>query len=437
MSNHVFVLDTSRKPLTPCTPGMARSLLKAGKAAVLRRYPFTIILHKEVNDAPTQPCQLKIDPGSKTTGLAILKGEAVLWGAELQHRGQAIKASLLSRHQLRRGRRHRKTRYRRPPKHEWFRKGKQQPVAKHRREGWLPPSLRHRVETTLTWVHRLIRFCAIDSLAQELVHFDTQKLQNPEVSGVEYQQGELAGYEVREYLLEKWGRQCVYCSTSDTPLEVEHIQAKSKGGSNRVSNLTLACHPCNQAKGNRDLRDFLSGKPDLAARILKQAKAPLRDAAAVNATRWALFNALKDTGLPVTVGTGGRTKFNRKRFGIQKAHWLDAACVGKIDGIQLCTKQPLLISATGHGKRQMCGTDKFGFPNRHRTGQTVHFGFKTGNIIRAAVPKGKKAGVHKGRVLCRKTGSFDIQTGAGRVTGVNHKYCQNLHQKDGYAYSFC
>ena len=31
-------------------------------------------------------------------------------------------------------------------------------------------------------------------------------MENAEISGVEYQQGELQGYEVREYLLEKWGR---------------------------------------------------------------------------------------------------------------------------------------------------------------------------------------------------------------------------------------
>ena len=64
----------------------------------------------------------------------------------------------------------------------------------------------------------------------ELVRFDTQLIQDAEVSGVEYQQGEVQGYEVREYLLEKFGRQCCYCGATDTALEIEHITARSRGG---------------------------------------------------------------------------------------------------------------------------------------------------------------------------------------------------------------
>jgi hypothetical protein len=93
MSNFVFVLDTNRKPLTPCKPSMAQKLLAAGKAAVFRLYPFIIILKKEVTNT-SETLTLKLDPGSKTTGIALLKGDKVIFGAELTHRGQAIKASL-------------------------------------------------------------------------------------------------------------------------------------------------------------------------------------------------------------------------------------------------------------------------------------------------------------------------------------------------------
>jgi 5-methylcytosine-specific restriction endonuclease McrA len=398
MSNFVFVLDTQLKPLTPCSPGTARRLLKARKAAIYRRFPFTIVLKKTVEETP-QSCRVKIDPGSKVTGLAILKDLQVLWAAELTHRGQAIKDALLSRRQLRRTRRHRKTRYRKP-----------RFLNRKRKPGWLPPSLQHRVDTTLTWVNRLRKVCPLASISQELVRFDTQKLQNPEVSGVEYQQGELFGYEVREYLLEKWGRKCAYCGVGNTPLEVEHIHPQSKGGSNRVSNLTLACHPCNQSKGNRDIRDFLSGKPPVLARILEQAKAPLKDAAAVNATPWELYQRLKETGLPVEVGTGGLTKYNRTRLELPKTHWLDAACVGVTDSLEVCTQQPLKIEAKGHGTRQMCRTDKFGFPKRYVPRFKFVKGFQTGDIVKAIVPQGKKAGIHTGRVAVRSTGSFNITT---------------------------
>ena len=424
MSNFIFVLDTKGRPLSPCKPGVGRSLLKAGKASVFRRLPFTIILNKEV-DARPEPLELKLDPGSKTTGIAIKQGDKIIFGAELQHRGQQIKEALLSRRQIRRGRRNRKTRYRQA-----------RFLNRTRPDGWLAPSLQHRVETTLTWVRKLIRLAPVASIVQELVRFDSQLMQNPEISGVMYQQGELQGYEVREYLLIKWHRQCAYCSAENVPFEVEHIQPKSRGGSDRVSNLTLACHDCNQKKGNQDIRAFLAAKPDLLNRILKQAKLPLKDAAAVNSTRWALFNALKETGLPVTTGTGGQTKFNRHRLGLPNSHWLDAACVGSVDTLKVLTSKPLVIAAKGHGTRQMCDTNQYGFPIRHKSRVQIHKGFQTGDIVSATVTAGKKVGSYTGRLLCRASGSFDIVTKAGRVTGISHKYCKAIHKKDGYSYGF-
>ena len=425
MSNFVFVLDTNKQPLEPCSPTIAKKLLKAGKAAVFRQYPFTIILKKVVDGKDVQQCQLKLDPGSKTTGIAILQGNKLIWAAELTHRGQQIRDDLESRRSLRRGRRGRKTRYRQP-----------RFLNRTRENGWLPPSLEHRVSTTITWVNRLLKYCPIDSIAQELVRFDTHKLQNPEISGTEYQQGTLYQYEVREYLLEKFNRTCVYCGAKNTPLEVEHIKPKSKGGSNRVSNLTIACVPCNKAKSNLDIKEFLANKPSVLKRVLAQVKAPLKDATAVNSTRWKLFNKLKETDLPVITGTGGQTKFNRTQQKLDKTHWLDAACVGNIPKLKILISQPLLIKCTGHGNRQMCGTNKYGFPTRHRTNQKIHKGFQTGDIVKAVVTKGKKIGTYVGRVLCRASGSFDISTQIGRVAGISHKSCSHIHKKDGYQYGF-
>ncbi len=195
--NHVFVVDTNKTPLMPCTPCIANKLFDAGKAAVFRRFPFTIILKKPC--FPSQiKLQLKIDPGSVTTGLALLEGSQVIWVAQLNHRGSLIKKKLESRRASRRLRRSR-LRYRKP-----------RFLNRKRQEGWLPPSLKHRVLTIMTWGKRLMKLAPIGSIAVELVRFEPQKLDNPEISGVEYQQGELAGYEVREYLLEKWKRKCAY-----------------------------------------------------------------------------------------------------------------------------------------------------------------------------------------------------------------------------------
>lgn len=423
MSNFVFVLDTNRKPLTPCKPGMARSLLNAGKASVFRQFPFTLILKKAVVATP-EPLIVKLDPGSKTTGIAVLQGDKLVWAAELTHRGPAIKTSLESRRSLRRGRRSRHTRYRQP-----------RFLNRTRPQGWLAPSLQHRVATTLTWVNKLIKFAPIGTIVQELVRFDLQQLEHPEISGVEYQQGELQGYEIREYLLNKWERKCAYCGAENVPLQVEHIQPKAKGGSNRISNLCLACEPCNHKKGTSDIEQFLAKKPDVLKRVLAQAKRPLHDAAAVNSTRWALFKALQKTGLPVATGSGGQTQYNRVRLELPKAHWIDAACVGSVDSLEVLTSKPLLIAAKGHGTRQMCGTDKYGFPTRHRSRVQIHKGFQTGDIVAAIVTAGKKIGSYVGRVLCRASGSFDIATPSGRVAGICHKYCKSIHRKDGYAYA--
>ena len=292
----------------------------------------------------------------------------------------------------------------------------------------------HRVQTTLTWVKRFCRWAPVSGISMELVRFDMQALENPEIEGAQYQQGTLAGFEVREYLLEKWGRQCAYCGQEGAPLEVEHIVARSKGGSDRISNLCLACHDCNRKKGNQSIQEFLKNRPEVLARILKQAKVPLKDASAVNATRWKLKEALEALGLPVCLGTGGRTKWNRIRLGLEKAHWLDAACVGEVDTLNVLSSKPLLVKCVGHGTRQACRTDPFGFPNRHKTRSNVHFGFQTGDRVKAVVLQGKKRGTYLGKVACRATGRFNISGVAGLVQGISYKYCRTLHRKDGYAY---
>jgi 5-methylcytosine-specific restriction endonuclease McrA len=359
----VFVLDKNKKPLMPCTPGKARKLLKRGEGAVYRIQPFTIILKERVG-GEVQPIEFKADPGSKVTGLALVgefpkQGRVVIWAANLKHRGQTIKDALESRRSLRRGRRNRKTRYRAARFDN-----------RTRPRGWLPPSLQSRAYNVATWLNKLVLRAPITECHIETVCFDTHALVNPEVSGVGYQQGTLAGYEVREYVLEKWGRKCAYCGKQDVPLEVEHIHPKANGGSDRVSNLTLACRPCNEKKGSCDVREFLAKKPEMLKRILAHAKTPLKDAAAVNATRYAIGNAIRATGLPTSFWSGGRTKYNRVTQGYIKDHWIDAACVGETGqqvsipkGLKLLT-----ITATGRGTRQVVRTDRYGFP-RNRAGR--------------------------------------------------------------------
>ncbi len=242
---------------------------------------------------------------------------------------------------------------------------------------------------------------------------------------------------MREYLLEKWNRACAYCGATGMPLQVEHIQSRAKGGSNRVSNLCLACERCNLKKGTQDIVTFLAHKPEVLARILARAKTSLKDAAAVNSTRWALYRRLHILGLPIECGTGGRTKFNRVSRGLEKAHWLDAACVGASTPERLGIKgvAPLLIKASGHGCRQLCLVDKYGFPRSKAKQKQFKHGFHTGDIVRAYVPSHlKNPGRHVGRMSAKANGAFTITTGAGIVTDIGKKYCRTLQRADGYGY---
>ncbi len=412
----------------PCSTVRARELLSKGKAAILKTCPFSIIL-KNREEGHIQEIEVKIDPGSKTTGMALSgnfqKGRIIVWAANLIHRGDIIRSALNSRRALRRSRRHRKTRYRASRFDN-----------RTRRALWLPPSLQSRVDNVNHWVKRLSKLVSISSIAIETVRFDTQKLQNPEISGVAYQMGELLGYEIREYLLEKWGRKCVYCGQENTRLEIDHIIPRSKGGSNRVSNLTIACQACNAKKANADIRDFLSNNPALESKILSKSKLPLNDSAAVNATRLAISHSLGSFGVPLTLWSGGRTKFNRCNQNYEKEHWIDAACVGKTGERVLIDQRmiPLTIKATGRGCRQFCRMDPYGFPRTRAKKQKRIHGFKTGDIVKAIVPKGKKVGTYFGRVKVRLSGNFCIDTLTKNVDGISHQCCQNVQRSDGYTY---
>lgn len=309
----VAVIDSEKKPLVPCHPAVARRLLKSGRAAVWRKYPFTIILKANlaVEDIRSVSYTLSWDPGSKTSGLAIVDetGE-IIYAAEVHHRGSQVSKHLTTRAGFRRGRRTRNLRYR-PAR--WKNRKRKVPVLtengwkyqkaasqegmdgtksqnvfnrvstakfldkryrweqlastktnkkqkkrwqririEHQKvadNGWIAPSLLSRVFNLETWTRRLRKVYPISQLAIEQVKFDLQLLENPDIHGREYQQGTLYGYEIREYLLELTGRKCAYCGKGGRRLEVEHIVPKARGGSDRPDNLTMACRDCNEKKG--------------------------------------------------------------------------------------------------------------------------------------------------------------------------------------------
>ncbi len=423
----VFVLDRRKKPLMPCTPKRARLLLERRRAVVHRLKPFVIRLKdRRVEDSVRQPVALKLDPGSKTTGMTLARVEETGEGevhhglhlSEVQHRGGEVHAAKQTQRNARRRRRSANLRHR-------------QPRYENRRtpKGWLPPSLLSRVGNVLTWTARYARWVPVTRIEVEWVRFDTQLLQNPEIEGVQYLRGELAGWEVRAYLLVKYEYRCAYCGKTSAALEIDHIRPRSRGGTDRLSNLCIACHDCNQAKAEQTAAEW--GHPEVEA----GARAPLKDAAAVNATRFKLVEALRAFGLPIRTWTGGRTRWNRARFVIEKTHALDALCVGEVAGVRAGKIKTLHVTAMGRGEHCRTNWTKEGFPRAYKMRQKQVRGFKTGDRVRAVVPaKLKTAGIHVGRVQVRRSGSFDIETREREVPGVNAKYCHLIQRGDGYDY---
>ena len=419
----VFVLDKKKRPLMPTNPARARQLLKKGRAVIHKRVPFTIRL-KERDGGAVQSVRMKIAPSRTTTGIAIVREDGnvaeVLHLSVLHHKPD-VRQRMEKRRNYRRRRRHANLRYRAKRFNN-----------RHRKKGWLPPSLRSRVDEVSSWVKRYRQLVPLTAVSVETAKFDPEKFQNPDTSGVIYEKGKLMGYEVREYLLEKWGRQCAYCGAEGVPLQVEHIIPTSRDGTNRISNLTLACRKCNIKKGDKTAAEF--GYPD----IQTQAEQHPKDVTAVSITRWAIYRAVKATGLEVEIGTRGRTKYNRIRLKLPKHRAMEALCVGistpnRFVGVEKATV--LKIQAMGRGQYRRTNVNKHGFPRGYLTRTKMVRGFMTGDLAKAVAPQGKYAGTHEGTVLIRQSGYFDIRKDGKRIAqGINAKYFSLIQRFDGYAY---
>jgi hypothetical protein len=427
----------------PCHPARARELLGKGRAVVARQVPFTIRLKdRTLAESEVGGVQLRIDPGSKGTGLALTdekkevdeQGTVVtvrrgLVAVELQHRGEQIRLCMQQRAGYRHRRRSANCRYRKPRSHNRIRPA-----------GWLPPSLRHRVDTALSQATRLCRFAPVTEIHVELAAFDTHSMSaGRSLEGAEYGQGELAGSNARAYLHAKWNSACAYCDATGVALNIDHVRPRSRGGSSRISNLVLACIPCNKAKGNLSVETFLAHRPERLATILQQVKEPLHDAAAMNATQGQLAQALGALGKPVHVSSGGSTHRTRTAMGLAKSHTLDALTVGPLDhhvgdAIVRFPGQVLVAKATGRGSYARTTPDRFGFPRLRRARAKQHFGYVTGDLVRATVPSGKWKGSWTGRISVRARGQHSLTTPGGRIN-VSYRNLRLLQRGDGYGYS--
>ena len=296
----VPVINMRNEPLMPTTPGKAGKLIRKGKAKIISANPFAIQLLYATGET-RQPITPGIDSGYKNVGFSAVTDKRELISGEAAIRTD-IPDLNVEKSMYRRGRRN-KLWYRQP---RFMNRG-------NNGEEWFAPSIGHKLKTHVRLIEKLKGILPISKIVIEVASFDTQKMRNPEISGIEYQQGELQGYEIREYLLEKFRRQCVYCGKTNTPLEIEHLTPKSRGGRDTVDNLAIACHSCNQEKNNLTAEEF--GHPE----VRRKASLPLKGAAFMNNVRWKLAHL---TGSHYTFGY--ITKRNRISLKMDKSHANDA-----------------------------------------------------------------------------------------------------------------
>ncbi len=334
MSVSVMVWNMRGLPLMPTTPQKARKIITKGQATVIQRSPFTIQLQYATGET-TPPITLGIDAGYGKIGFAALTAKQELIVGEV-HLRKDIPAKLTARRHYRRTRRSNKTRYR-PRRFN----------NRDRPKGWLAPSMQHKLESHQRLIAKLQQWLPISILVVEVATFDTQKLQNPEIQGIEYQQGTLTGYKIKEYLLHKWGRKCAYCGKTKLPLEVEHIIPKSREGSDRESNLTISCRNCNQKKANRTAKEF--GYPKIHAK----AKETLKVVPFMNLVRSRLVDKLN-----CEATYGFITKYHRIKLGLSKSHANDVFVIA--GGTTQVRSNPYLVSQTRRNNRQL-QTNRKGF----------------------------------------------------------------------------
>ena len=303
----VYVLGKDGQPLMPTNRyGKVRRLLKSNKAKVVKKCPFTIQLLYD-STTHTQEITLGVDSGSKYIGISATTKDKVLFEANVEMRNDIVN-NISTRRQFRKTRRNKKTRYR-----------KERFNNRRRKDGWLAPSIRQKIDSHLTIVDKVNKILPISKTIIEVASFDIQKIKNPTISGTEYQQGEQIGFgNVREYVLFRDNHTCQCCKgkSKDKILNVHHIESRKTGG-DAPNNLITLCKTCHTG--------YHKGTIILPKNIKRGMS--FKDATFMGIMRWAFYNELKETYPNVSLTYGYITKNTRIENDLPKDHYIDARCI--------------------------------------------------------------------------------------------------------------
>lgn len=308
----VYVLNKENRPLMPCSSRKARLLLKQNKAIVVKRTPFTIKLLYG-SSGYIQPINLGIDAGSKTIGLSATTTVKVLYEANVTLRNDIVEP-LSTRRQNRHTRRNHKTRYR---------KARFNNRVHSKNKGWLAPSIEEKINTHLAMVDKTYKLLPINSIVVEVAAFDIQLLKAEDYgldipTGADYQNGDMKGFNTREYVLFRDNHKCRCCNgkSKDAVLQTHHIESRHTGG-NAPNNLVTLCKTCHSK--------YHKGELALPKDITRGNK--YNDAAFMGIMRWPFYNRLKELYPNVNLTYGYITKHTRIENGLQKDHYIDARCI--------------------------------------------------------------------------------------------------------------
>lgn len=370
----VFVIGQNGTRLMPCNPQKARKLVESKRAVICNKMPFTIrLLYK--SGQTTQPVCLGIDTGTQHIGFAVSANGEIVHKSEVELRSTMDKRSLMeTRAEYRRGRRYRKVRYRKPKfKFRTKRVYSEKPVKRkstghmthwtkvpntvmsNRPEGWLPPSVRSKVDHHIRWICRYRDVLPDNTVTRiEIARFDMARMKDPDIHNELYQQGPLYDKEnVKAYVLDRDGYRCILCHSkigtkrkdgSTVKGRAHHILFKSKGATDNPEHMATVCDRCHTPEAHEPgskLYDLM-----LAAKPVKRG---LRDATMMNITRVRMCRAFPDAEFTY----GNITKVDREHMMLPKTHANDAAAIAtRGDTCRICT-ETLLIRQVRKKKRSL------------------------------------------------------------------------------------
>jgi len=308
----VYVLNKWGKPLMPCKPQKAKKLLKGKQAYVVRRDPFTIKL-KYATHNYTQPLTVGIDSGSRVVGSAVVDDEnKVHYMSEIKIRND-VSDRMQRRAMYRRTRRGRKTRYR---KCRFL--NRRNSIKGDR----YPPSIRSKFDAHIKEIEFIRKLLPVTKMRIESGQFDPHLMQKPWLKYYPwlYQKGDAVGFvNTSQYVLARDNYKCQHClgHNRDDKLQVHHIVYKSKGGTNKASNLVTLCKTCH-GKHHKGMK--------LHNRIAKAVHSTLKHASHMNVVGGMLKKKYGQSP-NVDFTLGYMTKAIRRAFEFPKKHFIDAICI--------------------------------------------------------------------------------------------------------------